>query len=381
MASFYKRSGNWEAHISYNNSDNIHKLKQKGGFKTKKAAMAYANEFEISIKNGINSFSESITFYDYFQNWITVYKEPNSSGSTLARYANSLMIVDKYFKRTELNSIKKLDYQLFINAYGKIHSKASVKKLNSHIRSCVKNAVEDDIIKKDFTSNVVLTFDAARTRKVSFLDVKQSKTLLRHLTETLTDYPIYNMMIILALHTGLRVGEALALTWKDINFDFKTLEVNKSWDYKEKKMKSTKTDSSVRIITIDDDLITTLDKFKRLKRSIKINDPLFVNDQSKIVSPEGANKALNRELKACDIIIPNFHFHSLRHTHASYLLYKGVSIYYISQRLGHSSFKTTIDTYSHVIDELNVQEKDKTLSALSELSEHSDKSSKNREVN
>lgn len=381
MAGFYKRSGNWETHISYKDNANIYKKKQKGGFKTKKEAMAYATEFEMSIKNGINSFSEGITFYNYFQNWITIYKEPNSANSTLARYANSLMVIDKYFKETELNAIKKLDYQLFINEYGRTHSKASVKKVNSHIRSCVKNAVEDDIIKKDFTNNVVLTFDSNRTRKVTFLDVKQSKILLQYLTESLVTYPVYNMMIILALHTGLRIGEILALTWKDINFDFKTLEVNKSWDYKEKKMKSTKTDSSVRIITIDDNLIDTLSQFKNLKPSVKIHDQLFTNNKNKIVSPEGANKALNRELKACGIIIPGFHFHSLRHTHASYLLYKGVSIYYISQRLGHSSFKTTIDTYSHVIDELNTKEKDKTLIAMSDLSNYSAALPKNRKLN
>ncbi|MDK1720188.1 tyrosine-type recombinase/integrase [Dellaglioa algida] len=368
MASFSKRYDNWQTRISYKDIDNVYKVKQKGGFKTKKAAMAYATEFEMSIKNGINSISENITFYNYFENWITIYKNPNSSSSTLARYANSLMIIGKYFKKTELSTIKKIDYQLFINEYGKTHSKASVKKINGHIGSCIKNAIDDDIIRKNFTSNVVLTFDSSRTRKVTYLDAKQSKKLLKHLNETLDDYPLYNMMIIVALHTGLRVGEALALTWRDINFNFKTLEVNKSWDYKDKKIKSTKTDSSMRIISIDDDLIRTLKRFKKMNHSIKINDPLFMNGQGKIVSPEGANKALNRELIKCDIIIPGFHFHSLRHTHTSYLLYKGVSIYYISQRLGHSSFKTTIDIYSHVIDELDTKEKDKTIAALSDLS-------------
>lgn len=368
MASFSKRYDNWQTRISYKDTNDAYRIKTVGGFKTKKAAMAYATEFEMSIQNGINSTSENITFYNYFENWITIYKKPNSSSSTLARYANSLMIIDKYFKRTKLIDIKKIDYQLFINEYGKTHSKASVKKINGHIGSCIKNAIDDDIIRKNFTSNVILTFDLSRTRKVTYLDAKQSKKLLNHLNETLDDYPVYNMMIIVALHTGLRVGEALALTWRDINFDFKTLEVNKSWDYKDKKMKSTKTDSSVRIVNIDDDLIKTLKRFKKIKHSIKINDPLFMNGQGKIVSPEGANKALNRELIKCDIIISGFHFHSLRHTHASYLLYKGVSIYYISQRLGHSSFKTTIDIYSHVIDELDTKEKDKTLSALSDLS-------------
>ena len=81
------------------------------------------------------------------------------------------------------------------------------------------------------------------------------------------------------------------------------------------------------------------------------------------------NKQVRNILKECNIDIPDFHFHSLRHSHASFLLYKGVSVFAISQRLGHSNTQITMSVYSHVIAEMKNQEQDKTIAALDDLND------------
>lgn len=81
------------------------------------------------------------------------------------------------------------------------------------------------------------------------------------------------------------------------------------------------------------------------------------------------NTAVNKCLKSLctKIEVNSITFHSLRHTHASMLLYKGISIKYISRRLGHKSVITTLNTYSHIIDELEQRDSESTDLALNDL--------------
>ncbi|WP_282803705.1 tyrosine-type recombinase/integrase [Secundilactobacillus kimchicus] len=86
---------------------------------------------------------------------------------------------------------------------------------------------------------------------------------------------------------------------------------------------------------------------------------IFLNQYSKVGNSTGANKALHSVLRS--IGAKDISFHGLRHTHVSYLIYKGVSIYYISSRLGHSNYSTTIQVYSHMLKEMGKRRPSKPL--------------------
>ena len=138
-------------------------------------------------------------------------------------------------------------------------------------------------------------------------------------------------------------AEALALTPKDFDFSKQLLTVNKTWDYKgDGGFLPTKNKSSVRKIQLD---WQTVIQFSQLVKNKPENVPIFTSLNPKIYNST-VNDALTRKCKQCNI--PNITIHGLRHTHASLLLFAGVSIASVARRLGHASINTTQKTYLHI---------------------------------
>lgn len=103
-------------------------------------------------------------------------------------------------------------------------------------------------------------------------------------------------LILLAIYTGARLGELQALTWKDINFPFKTININKSWQEGLQKTKDTKNESSKRIIRVNSDI---LDVIKELE--VNNSNYIFTNQYGTITTSVAVNKTLRQCLKVCDI--------------------------------------------------------------------------------
>ena len=141
-----------------------------------------------------------------------------------------------------------------------------------------------------------------------------------------------------------------------------TLSISKTWDYKGKGgFLPTKNISSVRKIQID---WQTVIQFSELVKNMSPADPIFVVKEQMYNST--ANAILARHCKNAGI--PVISIHGLRHTHASLLLFAGVSIASVARRLGHSSMTTTQKTYLHIIHELENQDIDLVMRSISSLS-------------
>lgn len=161
----------------------------------------------------------------------------------------------------------------------------------------------------------------------------------------------------------MRFSEALALTPKDFDFPRQTLSVSKTWNYKgDGGFLPTKNQSSVRKIQMD---WMTVIQFSRLVKKLPGDEPIFVKRGSKIYNST-VNDILERHCKKANV--PVISVHGLRHTHASLLLFAGVSIASVARRLGHASMTTTQKTYLHIIQELESKDIDLVMRSLSELS-------------
>mgnify|MGYP004694440861 CR=1 FL=1 len=146
-----------------------------------------------------------------------------------------------------------------------------------------------------------------------------------------------------------------------MDFHHQTLSINKTWDYKGKSgFQPTKNRSSVRKIQID---WQTVIQFSELIKHLPEDKPIFVEGA---VYNSTVNNILARHCKECNI--PVISIHGLRHTHASLLLFTGVSIASVARRLGHSSMTTTQKTYLHIIQELENKDIDLVMRSLSSLS-------------
>lgn len=343
-----KKDGTWEAVISWYDSLGKRRYKTKRGFATKTEAML--GEAKLRLDYEETSVREKVdqqeTFADYFKNWYVFYKKPKVSKVSLHRYQYTYNVIVEYFGNKLLKDVTRANYQKFIVKYGQNHSPNTMKMINNCIKACIKNAVYDEEIKKDFTYNVELISNKDKVVQVEYLNVAEIKELLSNTLSKLNPRYTSNYMIVTAILTGARLSEIAGLTWKDINFDFKTININKSYDYFTKDFKPTKNKSSNRIIKINDTLCEVL---KELRTNH--TDLVFENQRGLIPTSGAANKALRARLSELNISKRNFHFHSLRHSHVAYLLSQGVDIYPIARRLGHSDITTTTRTYAYLIDE------------------------------
>jgi integrase len=361
MASFQKRGNTWQYTVSAK-PKNI----RKGGFKTKKEAQIAAAQIEGNLSKSVIKSLKPQPFDQYFDNWVKLYKT-NISESTKSHYNDTLNVIKDYFANVPIQDITRNDYQLFINQYGSKRAKETVDKLNRHIRSCVKDAVEDMIIPFDFTRKVTLTYKVESKRPdQKHLNYEESKKLKKLVLERL-DQGLGYYIIFLALVTGMRFSEIVGLTRKDFDFKNNIINVDKTWNYKfdDPRFAPTK-NHEVRKIKINK---VTMDLFKPLvkKSTLNINNLVFYspNSRHQVITNTNVNKLLRSilsELKLKDLTI-----HGLRHTHASVLLYKKVSINYISERLGHKNLETTWKTYAHILKEMRKEDEDNTIKILDEL--------------
>lgn len=357
-----KTSNGYYGYAFYYDKDGNRRQKSAGKFKLKRDAIKEADKLEREL-NKLNIDLKDISLTDYYMRWYETYKGNGSlSDITKHRYLIIYRVIQNYFKDTKIRDIKRLEYQQFINWYGKDHVLSSVQKLNGAIRQCVSYAIDDDILTKDFTHNVQLTHNKDKEMKVEYLNTDEIKTLKKSLIKGLNPSNTSRYMILTAIYTGMRKEEVQALTWNDIDEIHGTININRAWDDVKKAFKPTKTVKSKRSISVNPELLHYLDDLKA-NNSIMI----FRNALGTIPTSNALNKCLRNIMKQNHISKQGFHFHSLRHVHVAYLISKGVDIYAISKRLGHANVSITLNTYSYLIDEYKAKNDSLITDKLSEL--------------
>lgn len=364
MATYFKRGKSWSTKVRWYDSDGKRHSKSKSGFATKSLAKEWAIDQENKLNMGIK-ISKEISFADYYNTWVETYKENKVSDITLNRYTYTGNAIKDFFHNVNIKEITRADYQKFINKYGANHAPVTVKKVNSIIRACVKSAILDDYLYKDFTQRVELTSNEDRTLKVSYLNLDEIHRLLKATTKKIANRPGFTSryMIVTAIYTGMRLSEIQALTWKDIDWLHRTISINKSWDMKTNDFKPTKNQSSNRKIKVNPELLNYL----RILRDHRRSNLVFMNQFGTIPTSNAVNKTLRELLSSLKIKREGFHFHSLRHSHVALLLANGIDLYAISKRLGHSNISTTADIYAYLIDEYRDKTDQQILQALSNI--------------
>ena len=249
----------------------------------------------------------------------------------------------------------------FSNKFAENHERETTLDFHHHLKPCLVDAYEDGIIRVNPTRKAIIKGTQKRKKKKKFLNRDELQALLSELNlpaEVNWDWFIY-----LISKTGLRFAEALALTPADFDYENQQININKSWNYKFKDygFQPTKNKSSNRKIFVDD---STLKAFKKLIKEKDPDQPIFVNQDQKIF-----NSTVNSRLATLcrHANIPTISIHGLRHTHASLLLFQGVSVLSVSRRLGHANITTTQETYLHIIKELETKDNRKILKHLKEL--------------
>lgn len=298
-------------------------------------------------------------FCDYYFQWIKVYKEGAIRKVTMDKYLMTHSWLEKLIPNVKMCEMTRVVYQQLLNDYALTHERQTTMDFHHQLKGAILDAVDDGLIERDPTRKAIIKGKAPKEKKIKYLNQFELHTLIVNLN--LGSQINWDWFILLIAKTGMRFSEAMAVTPKDFDFAHQTLSINKTWDYKNNTgFSPTKNKSSIRKIQID---WQTVIQFSELVRHLPEDEPIFVNN--KRVYNSTVNDILER--KCNESKIPVISVHGLRHTHASLLLFAGVSIASVARRLGHASMTTTQKTYLHIIHELENQDVDLVMRSLSGL--------------
>lgn len=345
--------------------------------KSKKEAEDKRDEYLNGIKLGLSVDYKNITLGSLIHTWLFEVARVKLKPSSFERYEG---IYRNYIKDSELYGLKLADLKTiqvqryYNDLYEKGKSSSVIENLNKLLKTFLNYAVNEGyILKNPCLGNKIIIPGCKdkRENEIQIFTDEEIDVLKKHL-----EGHKLKCLILLALGTGLRQGELLALRWDDINFDTYEIDINKSIknvklisaDGTSKRKiieQSTKTTSSDRIVPIPSKLIDILEEHQALQDSQKKKaGPSYVDKNLIFATETGtpiAVKNLFRSYKSLLIKAKIKHkkFHALRHTYATKLFERGVPLKTVQKLLGHKDISITADTYTHVMPKERVSAADK----------------------
>lgn len=312
-------------------------------------------EYENSTKEQI--IGKNMTLNTWFDYWIKMYKEGILKESSLVIIKNSYNlnikntlgkmkigqikpnIVADFLDNLSSDNRKKQSYSILNEMFDMLKKHGYVKINNVELVPLKLNKQETKEIKAKSEEKTIITYEEEATL-LEYIKTKKRGKVARD---------IYDI-IVLMVNSGLRIGEVLALEVQDIDFTNKEINVYESYSNTTKTVGTTKTSSSVRIAPLLPPVEEML--IKRINLN-KITGLIFEG-----VSYNTVTKYIINFSKECGI---NASSHTLRHTFATRCREKGVDPKVVQEWLGHASYQTTIDTYTHITDDKMQKETNKLL--------------------
>ncbi|MEK4081573.1 site-specific integrase [Solibacillus sp. FSL K6-1126] len=322
------------------------------GFLTKKEANLALAQLRVEVSNGEYKKPKTETYEDIYNVWIQHYErtvEESTFVKTLGIFKHHILPAIGHYR------IEKLSVaicQSFVDD-------CSLKLKRFRMVKTYASKVIDFAIKREYiSSNPFKLVDLPKTKASTVLDTEvnyYSKEQLIYFLQCLKQYGNAQITAFFYLlsFSGIRKGEALALTWADLNFDTKELFITKALSRgKNNKLyiKSTKTDTS-RQLLIDDETCGILSEWKKIQlgKFTNVSDKsqlIFTNEQNGLLQQTVPRKWLMKIID--NYSLPYTHVHSFRHVHCSLLFEAGASVKEVQERLGHTDVQTTLNIYTHL---------------------------------
>lgn len=377
MASFRKhKNGTWEYRIRYKDPiTQKYKETSKRGFKTKKEAQLAAAQAEMEIDQLGFVGNGNELFKTYIYEWLETYKKPKVKPITYSvQERNVRLNILPRWGNYKLKQITRVEYQKWLNELIEKYSEGTVRRIHSIMNSALFDAVHEFRILRENPISKITIPKKDRNNKVNYFTKEQLEKFLEEVRKPVKNRKYkhsiqYEVLFTLMARTGIRIGEALALTWDDIDLKNKTITINKTLVYplnSKPYISTPKTKNSIRKITIDDKLVKLLKKHKINRNEMYLRYKDYKKPETNIVFHQHEGRWLRTNVvreyfkEVCKRAgLPVLSPHALRHSHAVHLLEAGASEKYVAERLGHASTKTTSDTYLHITKKIEDDALDK----------------------
>lgn len=304
------------------------------GFKNRQEARLAEADFLLNFDTTDDERITFETLAEMYKNW---YKKRRKESS----YKKIKSVVDihlnPFFKKKYIGDITKRDViKLHDKLLDKKLSVTSVKKAHTVLSSMLNYAIKTEYLKVNVAREAG-NLDIKETKRFEFWTIDEFKQFI-----STVDDLMYRTLFMTLFYSGMRKGEALALTWKDVDFENSIIDINKTAFHQN--ITSTKTESSVRKVKMPQHTMNLLRELKLSKLS-KINYVVFGEFYDHI-SESTLDRQYNHYVKLSKV--KRIRIHDFRHSHASYLISLGNDIQVVSERLGHANTSTTYDIYAHL---------------------------------
>lgn len=362
MIKKYKKKDGTNAYmfVAYLGTDPVtgkQKRTTRRGFKSEREAKIAEAKLQTEVQQNGFLNNEITTFKEVYELWLEQYQNTVREST----YQRVLTLFDtailEHFKDIPVKKITIPYCQKIINKWNKKYKDMKA------IRIYASNVLDYAVNLKIIADNPFKHTKQPRKNEIKQDDsfIYYSSNELQTFLGFVEDKPMYHAIFRTLAFTGFRRGELMALTWEDIDFDKKTISINKTCargkDYK-LVIQAPKTKSSLRTISIDDKTLDVLKHWKTQQRieSLKFGHNTLNKKQyvftdvttNKILYPEHVNKALN------DICNNNnfkrIKVHGFRHVHCSLLFEAGLTLQEVQDRLGHGNISQTMNIYAHITE-------------------------------
>jgi integrase len=319
---------------------------------TRAQAQAEAAKIMAGVVTGAHVDPSAETVAAFVERWLRDWADSNVSHKTWTRY--SQLLRKHLAARVGSIPIQKLraaDLQAIYAAMAKV-GLADRTRLHLHrvISTMLKHAVQWGVVPR----NVGTMIDAPRVkaREIEILTPEQMRAALEALRN-----PELKAIALVAVGTGVRRGEVLALRWKDVDLDGAVLRVEQAVEQTRRGgivIKQPKTRFGRRAISLAPSSVAVLREHWKAQQEMRLalglgkapaDGFVFANWDGSIRSPHWLTQAWRKAMQAAGIQAT---FHSLRHTHASTLIASGLDVLTISRRLGHATPSITLNVYGHL---------------------------------
>jgi len=347
----YIKNGKEHYYYAFEVKDRNGKRKtiKKRGFKGKTEARNAEREARVAWEKGHYIDPSKMTFGDYITNWLA--NKQNISLET--RETNQGHLKNHIIPVLGGIPLQKVNVshieELITSLQAKGLAEGTIKKIYNLVQTAFKTASKREIISR----NPFDLLDDGSRPKVSKPEIDYwTVEEVRHFFNVLEHRQ--RILFILAIHTGMRRGEMLGLRWKDIDFEGGRLRISQSLKPLQGLKKGVKTASGYRSISLSPYVLSELKKHRAMILQERLSTKHYQDHDLVICQPNGEPVSVGNFTKFWKRIVQNtgmryIRFHDLRHTCASLLFSAGVHPKVVQELLGHSSIKVTLDTYSHMM--------------------------------
>lgn len=330
------------------------------------------------LDDNIDTVRAEITLNEQFDKYISL--KTQIRNSTKQNYIDlwNGNLRENALGNKRLCDIKKSDILRFYNSLSERGLKYStIKSFNCMISPCLDLAVDDDIIRKNPCVGCLGEFNNDSAERIS-LTLQEQEEFLGFIRQSKV-YSVHYPLIIFMIGTAVRCGEAIGLTWDDVDFENKEVNINHQLIYKKSGgtygfyADNPKTDSGARTIPMTIEVFKALieQRKNQLSKGWRTNveidgyrDFVFSTKNRNPVMPSAVNNLLLNIVNKYnstvgEMELPHISAHNLRHTGCTRMAEAGIDPKVLQYIMGHSKISVTMEIYNHISTERNRKEMDK----------------------